>query len=78
MTILFTGLILDDLPLLKEKKKRVKNKERGTVSFWCSHVSVLEAPDINVTDLIALSYHECALVFLSLSINAANTCRGLC
>lgn len=35
-------------------------------------MSVLDAADITVADLIVLSYHKCAQVFLSLSVNAAN------
>lgn len=53
------------------EKKKIK-KEKGTVSFWCSHMSVPDAPEIFVMDLTLLSYHEYAQMFLSPSINAAN------
>jgi len=68
MTIHFTELILDDLPLPKKKGKR---KQKGTMSFWCSHMNVLDAPDIFVTDLILLPYRKYAQMFLSPGINAA-------
>lgn len=53
-------------------RKKKKNKEKGRVSFWCSYMSVLDTPDIFVTDLILLSCHEYAQMFLSPGINAAN------
>lgn len=41
------------------------------VSFWCSGMSGLDAPDIIVTDVTLLSYCKYTQMFLSPSINTA-------
>lgn len=80
MRILFTGLIVDDLlpeknptnqhpqkPHHKTAKKQrgVGGGGKGNSVIWSSHIGVLEAPDITMTDLILLSYHKYAQMFLS-------------